>query len=81
MLASWEQEVAGEARAGHFEQEIINDSYLLEFEWFGWWSLQNNIYLSLVDFLFVSTSYHNYNLAFCMSGLATVSQGTQEQGQ
>lgn len=32
MLASWEQEVAGEARAGHFEQEIINDSYLLEFE-------------------------------------------------
>lgn len=32
MLASWEQEVAGEASAGHFEQEIINDSYLLEFE-------------------------------------------------
>lgn len=32
MLSSWEQEVAGEARADHFEQEIINDSYLLEFE-------------------------------------------------
>lgn len=32
MLSSWEQEVAGEARADHFGQEIINDSYLLEFE-------------------------------------------------
>jgi len=32
MLSSWEQEVAGEARADPFEQEIINDSYLLEFE-------------------------------------------------
>lgn len=32
MLSSWEHEVAGEARADHLEQEIINDSYLLEFE-------------------------------------------------
>lgn len=34
-----------------------------------------------MDFLFVSTSYQNYNLAFCMSVLVTVSQGTGEQRQ
>lgn len=45
MLASWEQEVAGEARAGHFEQEIINDSYLLEFEWI-WLVIFTEQYLS-----------------------------------
>lgn len=36
MLSSWEQEVAGEARADHFEQEIINDLIFWNLSRFGW---------------------------------------------